>query len=87
MRNSAARVLTLVATAIWLCAAAAALAATEGAAPELTAEPSPLSPPNGMFNTLQRDMLMLKERLADVVAPFRICRKSAHFCCGGSPRI
>ncbi len=67
MRNSAARVLVLVAAAIWLCAASAALAAPELAASELAAETSPLSPPDGMFDALQRDMLMLKERLAEVL--------------------
>jgi moderate conductance mechanosensitive channel len=64
MRNGAARVLSLVANAVWLGVASAALAA-----PELSAaEPSPLSPPNGMFDALQRDMLMLQERLAEVLA-------------------
>jgi moderate conductance mechanosensitive channel len=62
MRNRSARVLSLVVTAVWLCAASAALAA-----PELDAESAPLAPPNGMFNALQRDMLMLQERLAEVL--------------------
>ncbi len=72
MRNSAARVLSLVATAIWLWGATAALAAPQwrrrAGGPELAAEPSPLSPPDGIFDALQRQMLMLKERLAEVLA-------------------
>src|SRR4051794_18781047 len=63
MRNNAARVLPLVAAAVWLCTASAALGA-----PELASEPTPLSPPDGIFNALQREMLVLKERLAVVLA-------------------
>ena len=66
MRSSATRILSLVLMAVWVCAAAAALAAPGLAAPE--AELSLLSPPNGMFDALQRDMLMLKDRLEVVVA-------------------
>ena len=59
MRNGAARVPLLVAAIIWLCAVVPALAASE---------PSPLSAENGIFDALQRDMLVLKERLAEVLS-------------------
>ena len=59
MRNGAVRVPLLVAAIIWLCAVVPALAASE---------PSPLSAENGIFDALQRDMLVLKERLAEVLS-------------------
>src|SRR5690349_19319373 len=63
MRNGAIRIPSLVATAIWLCTVTPALAASEPAS-----EPSPLSAENGMFDALQRDMLVVKERLAEVLS-------------------
>jgi len=63
MRNGAIRVPSLVAIAIWLGAIAPALAA-----PELASDPSSLSAADGIFDALQRDMLMMKDRLGVVLS-------------------
>ena len=54
MRNGVVRVLPFVAIAVCLCAASAALAAPET---------DPPAAANGIFGILQRDMLVLKDRL------------------------
>src|SRR6476620_2672043 len=54
MRNGMVRVLPFIAIAVCLCAASAALAAPETDAPAVA---------NGIFGILQRDMLVLQDRL------------------------
>ena len=77
MRNGAIRVPSLVVIAIWLGAIAPALAA-----PELASDPSSLSAADGIFDALQRDMLMLKDGWRWCFPRFRNCRRSVRFCCG-----
>src|SRR4051812_14303281 len=54
MRNGATRILSLIVAGALLCVAAAALAAPES---------SPPSGPEGIFDAVQRDMLVMKNRL------------------------
>src|SRR3954447_15387738 len=63
MRNGAIRVPSLVAIAIWLGAIAPALAA-----PQLASDPSSLSAADRVIDALQRDMLIMKDRLAVVLS-------------------
>ena len=63
MRNGAVRVLSLVAIAVWLCAAARGSGRARAGSRAISVVPA-----NGMFDALQRDMLMMKDRLAVVLS-------------------